>query len=294
MKNDRLRVHFHHLFLFSPYPQPFFLFSIRSETRRCSEYRRFVMILHNFLFSEETVCVFKMLLVDWKEERASLENIRRRWRVGPPSWDVSGCVRATAGGGERERAWGREEGHTHEPTVHPASGPHLELDTASPRAGRGDFRGKKHSKRRREKALCVFRQGWKRCGTSSEDLRCCKARVQFSLTDKVKSVFVNLMHRGKLKDWSWSQSLSFSKALIELWCLNETPQKNLLLSHDSSSHHTEIISCFHDAAEMVERFLVQMQQNEKRNLAETENGKILPIISTNPKEQSLSFRPPAT
>lgn len=45
--------------------------------------------------------------------------------------------------GEERGRKGREEGHTHEPTVHPAPGPHLELDTASPRAGRGNFRGKK-------------------------------------------------------------------------------------------------------------------------------------------------------
>lgn len=52
---------------------------------------------------------------------------------------------ARVGGGGPERAQGREEGHTHEPTVHPASGPHLELDTASPRAGRGNFRGEKRT-----------------------------------------------------------------------------------------------------------------------------------------------------
>lgn len=50
---------------------------------------------------------------------------------------------ARVGGGGKQRAQGREEGHTHEPTMHPVLGPHLELDTASPRAGRGIFRGEK-------------------------------------------------------------------------------------------------------------------------------------------------------
>lgn len=58
-----------------------------------------------------------------------------------------------------ERAQGREEGHTHEPAVHPASGPHLELDTASPREGRGIFRDrKKHFEEggQERKGLCVL------------------------------------------------------------------------------------------------------------------------------------------
>lgn len=64
---------------------------------------------------------------------------------------------ARVGGGGRERARGREEGHTHEPALHPASGPHLELDTASPRAGRGNFGGGKGTSRRDEREkLSVF------------------------------------------------------------------------------------------------------------------------------------------
>lgn len=61
-----------------------------------------------------------------------------------PAWTCQGVSEeeARVEGGEGERAQGREEGHTHEPTVHPASGPHLELDAASPREGRGNFRGK--------------------------------------------------------------------------------------------------------------------------------------------------------
>lgn len=64
---------------------------------------------------------------------------------------------ARVGGGGRERARGREEGHTHGPTVHPASGPHLELDTASPRAGRGNVRKEKkklQEKTREKSSLC--------------------------------------------------------------------------------------------------------------------------------------------
>lgn len=56
-----------------------------------------------------------------------------------------------------ERARGREEGHTHEHAVHPASGPHLELDTASPREGRGNFRErKKHFRGGKIEKLSVF------------------------------------------------------------------------------------------------------------------------------------------
>lgn len=84
---------------------------------------------------------------------------------------------AMVGGGGRERARGREEGHTHGPAVHPASGPHLELDTASPRAGRGDFREKNVKRRRERKALCVLQTVTERSGTSSTDPHCCNSLV---------------------------------------------------------------------------------------------------------------------
>lgn len=84
---------------------------------------------------------------DWSVSLAG-----RTTQLGP----VGVCPRKGPGWEEGEER-GREEGHTHEPTVHPASGPHLESDTASPRAGRGNVRKeKKNLKRRRErKALCV-------------------------------------------------------------------------------------------------------------------------------------------
>lgn len=79
------------------------------------------------------------------------------WLIGPPSSDLSGCVRGRGQDGrrgKREGARGREEGHTHEPTVHPASGPHLELDTEQEEGISGGK--KKLQEETREKSSLCF------------------------------------------------------------------------------------------------------------------------------------------
>lgn len=53
-----------------------------------------------------------------------------------------------------ERAQGREEGHTHEPAVHPASGPHLELTQLLPEKEGGFLEIGKNTSGRAKRSLC--------------------------------------------------------------------------------------------------------------------------------------------
>lgn len=131
-----------------------------------------VAVLHNILFFLEHTCVYKCascVLVRLHtgnrdlSEIYSTYDVPRVWFASLAGWTTQlGPVRVCPRKGpwwEEGEERGREgvrKGHTHEPAVHPASGPHLELDTASPRAGRGNVRGRKNFKR--EKLSVFYRQ----------------------------------------------------------------------------------------------------------------------------------------
>ena len=149
------------------HPQPFSIpqFSLHFE---CLQKHRAVLIseamLRNILSSLVCVntsasCISGCLFLTY-----SMYNVNDAWFVSLARWTTQfGPVGVCPGKGPgfggrgRERVRGREEGHTHEATVHPASRPHLESDTASPRAGRGNFRKeKKLQEETRVKRFSVF------------------------------------------------------------------------------------------------------------------------------------------
>lgn len=137
-----LWVHLHHLF--SLYSSSAFLHSsIFSPLWMPAAVVISEAMLRNILSSLVCVntsasCISGCLFLTY-----SLYNVNDAWCVSLARWTTQcGPVGVCPGKGPgfggrgRERVRGREEGHTHEATVHPASRPHLESDTASPRAGR--------------------------------------------------------------------------------------------------------------------------------------------------------------